>query len=129
MIPGHVKPNSGFTLIELLVVISIIALLIGILLPALASARESGRTTSCLSSLRQISLLFEVYSNDYKDQMPGGASTIHQRAFQKALFDAGLLSTPNQNDDPLVAYGCPNHVKLSGIPGTPTHSGTHAVMG
>jgi prepilin-type N-terminal cleavage/methylation domain-containing protein/prepilin-type processing-associated H-X9-DG protein len=55
----------GFTLIELLVVISIIALLIAILLPALSQARESGRTVVCLSNERQMMIANELHANDY----------------------------------------------------------------
>ncbi len=54
----------GFTLIELLVVISIVALLLGILLPALGSARESGRAAVCLSNLRQLTLANTAYAQD-----------------------------------------------------------------
>jgi prepilin-type N-terminal cleavage/methylation domain-containing protein len=54
----------GFTLIELLVVISIITLLISILLPALGSARESGRGSVCLSNLRQLTLANTAYAQD-----------------------------------------------------------------
>ncbi len=56
---------KGFTLIELLVVISIIALLISILLPALRKARESGKVLQCLSNCRSIAAAMHFYTEDY----------------------------------------------------------------
>jgi len=56
--------KRGFTLIELLVVMVIIALLVGLLLPALARAKEEARKTQCRSNLRQIGLALEMYAND-----------------------------------------------------------------
>lgn len=60
------RRSSAFTLIELLIVIVIIALLVGLLLPTLGKARESGRQAVCLSNMRQLMLGFHMYANDYK---------------------------------------------------------------
>lgn len=60
---------TAFTLIELLVVISIIALLIAILLPSLQAARESGRSISCLSQMRQMGIAGALYQNDHNSQL------------------------------------------------------------
>lgn len=64
------RVRTGFTLIELLVVISIIALLVAILLPALQAARASGRAVACLSNLRQIGIAAAAYQADEQDYVP-----------------------------------------------------------
>ncbi len=62
--------KRGFTLIELLVVVAIIALLIAILLPSLARAREMARRSVCSSNLRQIGLALNTYAQDNEDTFP-----------------------------------------------------------
>jgi prepilin-type N-terminal cleavage/methylation domain-containing protein len=62
--------RSGFTLIELLVVISIIALLVAILVPGLAKARELARRASCASNHASVGKAMGIYGSSYKDQWP-----------------------------------------------------------
>jgi len=102
--------RTAFTLIELLVVISIIALLISLLLPALRTAREAGRSTQCLSGLRQIGLAVVLYQNDHGDFFPaietGTTTGVDLKFWPGRLWEAKYLSDPR-------VYVCPSADELS----------------
>ena len=64
------RGEKAFTLVELLVVISIIALLLSILLPALNKAKEHAKLSVCLSNMKQLYYAFKVYMQDYQYRFP-----------------------------------------------------------
>jgi len=68
--------QKGFTLIELLVVIAVIAVLMGILMPTLNAARESGRKVVCQSNLRQIGLAHLLYAEDNQNKIVAAINAI-----------------------------------------------------
>src|ERR1700741_1432270 len=65
------RVKTAFTLVELLVVIAIIGILVALLLPAIQAAREAARRTQCVNNMKQLSLAFLEYHEDYK-KFPAG---------------------------------------------------------
>ncbi len=68
------RGRRAFTLIELLVVIAVIAILMAILMPALQRAREGGKRAACLSNLKQLTLVWNMYADENDDRLVNGAT-------------------------------------------------------
>lgn len=84
---GFTSGKSGaFTLIELLVVIAIIAILAAILFPVFAQVRDKARQTSCLSNMKQISLGFIQYTQDYDESLPLAVYSDFSRSWDRIVL-------------------------------------------
>jgi prepilin-type N-terminal cleavage/methylation domain-containing protein len=79
--------RRGFTLIELLVVIAIIAILAGMLLPALSKAKEKAKSTSCMNALRQMAIAQSVYGADFGGRFTPTFAVRGSNVERKAWFN------------------------------------------
>ena len=118
---------SAFSLVELLVVIGIIGLLMALLMPSLARAREQARRAACLNNLRQVFLTLQIYAGNNRDHVPIGyragrkqwdsmvySGTSKQFCLFGTLYNNGLMN------DPAIFY-CPSEVDPQSMLNTPSN--------
>ncbi len=105
----------GFTLIELLVVIAIIAILAAILFPVFAQARESARSVSCLSNMKQIGLALRMYGQDFDEKYPNIRIWAPDSGdLNKGLIWKNVVQPYIKNKG---VYRCPSNRYALGTPG------------
>ncbi len=107
-----------FTLIELLIVVAIIAILAGMLLPALNSARERGKSIKCLSNLKQMGVANALYVDDNQEYYPflyyGWTSGLAAYTGNAKTMDSNANGIYIRSNQPVQMYDCPSASKRPG---------------
>ena len=107
--------KRGFTLIELLVVIAIIAILAGLLLPALAKAKQKGQSTICLNELKQAGLAMLMFSDENDDMIPRGSAGNSTRGWPELMSYMSEGGT-EKNHRNIKIFMCPSYPIPNNIP-------------
>ena len=108
---NRVRP--GFTIVELLVVVSIIALLIAILLPALAKAKNAARMTMEISNMRQVGISILAYATDHNGVILANNAYPYDSSKLRKRLCKGYLNPMSGSDQYIQVWGCPFAVKLT----------------
>lgn len=121
--PGRVRSrgafSAAFTLLELLVVISIIALLVGLLLPALNKARAKAGQASCLNNLRQLQIAWQMYIGDHGGHVPENYADNKSGVWRSSLSSwTGPSSAPTDAGHSAIQQGAFCRLGYIKTPGT-----------